>query len=133
MKNTGAPSEQQFEDLMLATYGKRVYLYRIEDAKAAYGLNNRAVKTNARPSDYIVTANGDMFYAEVKSTVSPTHAAFKLRKGQTVAITRQIAAGGKYYVFVHSIHHGKWYKLPFHEFKTVPTWRWHDLEQYRIT
>lgn len=133
MKNTGAPSEQQFEDLMLATYGKRVYCYRIPDAKDAYGLNGHAVITEPRPSDYIVTANGDMFYAEVKSTVSKTHAVFKLRKGQTAAITRQIAAGGKYFVFVHSIHHGKWYKLPFHEFKTVPTWSWNDLAKYRIT
>lgn len=128
--NTGTPSEQKFEDLMLAKYGKETFVYRIDDAKTAYGLNGRAVLTHPRPADFVVTTGGVMFYAEVKSISHKTSGNFKLRPGQRAAATRQVAAGGLYFVFLHRLDQDIWYKISAEYFLIGTHWSWNALRSF---
>ena len=60
-------SEYQFEQLFVP-YGKTAYVQKLTDTKEVSGLNGRPTTAPEQPADYIVTHNGDMFYAEVKGS-----------------------------------------------------------------
>ena len=110
MRNDGTESEKIFKDKMKA-FGKSVFLYRIPDTKEATRGGKR--KTNimrSTPSDFIITWNSVMAYAEVKSTSNPTLFSFSnFRKDQLAAMRMQIAAGGNYWIFIHCLDQNKWY------------------------
>lgn len=112
-KNTGKSSESFFEGIWRAL-GKRAFCYRIADAAEVRGRTGNIGTTRATPSDYIVTSEGQTFYAEVKSTQNPTSFPFSLlKKGQQAAGPQVIAAGGSYFVFVHNLTTDTWYRVPY--------------------
>ena len=132
--NDGSESEKIFKKVLEAAYGKSCYLVKFPDTKMVKGLNRGAILPEC-PADYLVTAAGEMFYAEVKSTIDPI--GFKLtliRKAQKSAMLRQHMANGKYYVFIHSLATDTWYKI---EGKTLLGFakspKWTELEKYLWT
>ncbi len=123
--------------MLLAKYGKQVFLHRITDAAEVRGMNaNKFSFVKKQPSDYILTIKGRMSYAEVKSTVQDRLKRSCLETGQYAACVRQIAAGGHYDVFVHAIQRGMWYQLPGSLFvkspPTIKSWSFNDLSAYAI-
>lgn len=136
-RNTGTGSEKIFEDQLLKHHGTKVYAYRFEDAKETRGLNGgKAVLVSPRPADYVVTINGVMFYAEVKSSTNARNATFKLRPGQKAAMRRQIAAGGEYRIYFHCIPRDEWYCIPANDLldrdRMSFTFQWSNFEPFRI-
>lgn len=138
MKNTGKPSQTQFEDMLRAKHGKLVYIHRMTDAAEVRGLNKGKFSlVKAQPSDYLITINGEMAYAEVKSTVGRRISRSCLEAGQLAACRQQLAAKGRYYVFVHFLGSGLWYRLPGSLFiespPTTKSWTEHDLNTWRFS
>lgn len=131
---SGKGFEKQFEALFLP-YGKLAYLHRFDDTADLRGRNNgMALIAKEQPSDYLVTVDGETAYAEVKSTEDPSR--FKksmIRTGQITAARKQCAAGGKYWVFVHSNVLRQWFKIPA-EFilqSSQASWLWEELWAFR--
>lgn len=138
MKNTGKPSQQQFEDLLHAKYGKLVFIHRITDAAEVRGMNNnKFARVKKQPSDYLLTINGEMQYAEVKSTHGTRISRSCLESGQYAACKQQLAAKGRYDVFVHALRTGRWYRLPGTLFinspPTTKSWSFDDLARYEFS
>lgn len=109
--NNGSESEAAFVEMITRNRGKLVYVFRLTDTKEIMGAMGKGF-TKKNPSDYIVTLNGHMFYAEVKSTQEKVSFKFSsFTKGQIIGMTRQIAAGGKYNIYIHHIPSNTWYLL----------------------
>jgi len=87
VKNTGTDSEDDFELRIKRAYGKRAFIYRVTDSKEVRGRSGKAAFTKAQPSDYIVTIEGKMFYAEVKSSNNKTWVLREDNKWQGVSTT----------------------------------------------
>lgn len=138
MKNTGKPSEALFEASITAL-GKRGYWYRIKDAAAIRGLTGRVgVGMDATPSDYMCVVWGMTFFAEVKSTQHETLFEFGLLKaGQNAHGKRIVAAGGEYWIFIHRLATGDWYKVPMwvvQDFEAGTGRRsmaWNEMERFK--
>lgn len=130
-RNTGKGSEAIFDGIM-ARYGKRCFVYKVTDTASV----KSAVKggfVKAQPSDRIVTLDGHMFYAEIKSTTSHTRIATScLRPSQRNAAVRQRAAGGDYFIFVHALHLNEWFKIPGHLFTEAEqaSFTWDELAEH---
>lgn len=127
-------AEEEFESFFK---GKQQFVFKFHDTKAAMGvMGTRNVKTVEHPSDYIVTDNGSMYYAEVKSTHNKVSLPFaNIQKGQWRAAIRQVAAGGLYFFFVRSEAWKMWYKVPAqvlieHE-KVRSSIKWSELSDYK--
>ena len=115
MKNNGVKSEKIFEDRMEEAYRKNVFVERLPDTKSIKGAIGSGFIAG-RPSDYLVTLRGEMFYAEVKSCSDPVSFPFSnFRKDQWKAMIRQNAAGGKYSVFLHNLLTNEWYRVECQE------------------
>lgn len=113
MKNTGKPSEEEF-DKAWARLGKRAHVFKFVDSAAATGLNGRKTNTGNQPSDRLLTFEGQTIYAEIKSTVDERNFPFSLlRTTQGAYAAGVIAAGGTYDVFVHALAYGRWYRVPY--------------------
>ena len=117
MKNTGKPSEQDFDD-HFTRLGKRAYVHAFTDAAEVNGMNKgrkRITNVKAQPADRLVVLDGEMFFAEVKSSVSvDDRFDFKLlRKTQGAAAAQAIAAGGAYWIYYHHINTGEWFRFPY--------------------
>jgi penicillin-binding protein-related factor A (putative recombinase) len=138
MKNTGKPSEGLFEGHW-QRLGKRAYCYRVADAAEVRGRTGRIGLTRATPSDYIVSTDGETFYAEVKSTQEKTSFPFSLlKKGQKSAAPQIVSAGGGYFVFVHNLTTGTWYRIPWQVIQAVKdlgrsSIPWTELENLKWT
>jgi len=112
-KNTGKPSEILFENALRHVYGKRVFIQEFYDAAYLHGLNKRPVLAPEQPADRLVTANGTMFYAEIKSVLKGTSFPFSMIKSnQLRAAKEQSMAGGLYYFFVHDLAGDRFYMVP---------------------
>jgi penicillin-binding protein-related factor A (putative recombinase) len=135
MRNDGTESEDIF-DRAWFLLGKRAYVYEFEDAKKATGRNRRVVGIKNQPSDRIVTFDGETFYAEVKSTIEERRFPFSLLRATQGAYARMIvAAGGRYDIFLHSLAHDRWYRVPYAVVKAVSeagtkSMTWAELEPY---
>jgi penicillin-binding protein-related factor A (putative recombinase) len=132
-KNTGTPSQSAFENI-IAQLGKRAYIVRFPDAKEIKGRTGASGYTVDAPSDYILTINGLMEYAEVKSTVDPVSFSIsKIRTSQWNAARKQLAAGGDYWFYIHSLELDRWYRVPaqyllFYR-HTKKSHKWSELEE----
>lgn len=114
MKNTGKPSEEEFEAIWKRTYGKQVYLHRFEDSSDLTGRNKKITKSKPQPSDYVLCCQGDWQLAEVKSTWDEKRFSFGLmRKNQGAHAAFVRAAGGEYLVYVHRLATNQWYCIPY--------------------
>lgn len=132
-RNTGKGSEKQFEALLRNAYGKQVHIFRIVDSAEVKGRTGKALDKKM-PSDYIVTAVGRMYYAEVKSTDAATSFSFScIQSGQKKAMIQQRAAGGDYFVFIHRRPTDEWFKLPAPVIldSTKSSITWEELNPYR--
>jgi penicillin-binding protein-related factor A (putative recombinase) len=112
-KNTGKSSEQIFED-RYASHGKRAFVHRITDSAEVRGrTGSKTAWVRAQPSDYLVTFDGKMEYAEVKSSLNKTSFPFgDITKIQMASAKKQRAAGGHYFFYLHSLVHNKWFRVP---------------------
>lgn len=112
-KNTGKPSEEDFEDRW-ARLGKAAHVHRFVDAAEVRGRTGKTGFTRKAPADYLLTHNGRTTYAEVKSTQDDKAFRFSLlRAGQSAAAAMVIAAGGTYEVFVHRLLTNEWFRFPY--------------------
>ena len=112
--NTGKFSEHEFVRKMEAAYGKNVFIHRFLDINEVKGMTGSGFVT-ANPSDYVVTWNGTMFYAEVKSMSIKTSKSFSFShftKAQVAGMKRQLAAGGLYNIYLHILETNQWYMFP---------------------
>lgn len=127
-------SEILFEDLF-THYGKRAYLHKLTDTKEVSGLNGRPTTAPDQPSDYIVTLDGETFFAEVKSSEGATSFPFKnIRPSQYRGARQQLAVGGTYLFYILRTKTGAWFRVPA---KVILEWprksmTWVELEPYRI-
>lgn len=127
-------AEEEFESFF---QGKQKFVFKFHDTRMAMGiLKTKKVKTTEHPSDYIVTDNGLMYYAEVKSTNDKVSLPFgNIQKGQWKAATRQVAAGGLYFFFVRSEAWKTWYKVPaqvlLEHSKVRQSIKWSELSDYK--
>lgn len=120
-KNTGKPSEREFENTLEFIYGKAVHIVEFYDAAYLHGLNKRAVIAPEQPADRLVTANGQTFFAEIKSVLDGTAFPFSIIKtNQLVAAKKQMLSGGLYFFFVHNLATDTFYIVPAAEvFATI--------------
>lgn len=132
-KNTGVDSEKEFELRLKRAYGKKCFIYRVTDSKEVRGRTGKAVSTKAQPSDYIITIEGKMSYAEVKSCQNKTSFPFsQISDVQWASSKRQYMAGGDYYFVIHNLNTNNWYTVPafvFHE-SEKRSMKWDEMEQY---
>jgi hypothetical protein len=113
VKNTGKPSEREFE-AKYGSLGKRAYVHRLPDAAEIFGRVGKIGLTRAMPSDYLVVCDSQTEFAEVKSTQNKTSFPFSVLKDKQVASAHMItAAGGDYFIYIHRLATGDWYKVPF--------------------
>lgn len=120
MKNTGKTSQETWELKTRVRHGKLCFIHRLADASDLTGLNRGLSKkktgfvaTLKLPSDYLVTIDGVMFYAEVKSSQNATSFPFaNFEEGQWQAMRQQRAARGEYWVFIHNLNTDFWYRVP---------------------
>lgn len=109
-------------------WGKQAFVHRLTDTRAARNF------VAAQPSDYLVTVNGETFYAEVKSTQDVKAFHFSNIRKQQMAKSRMIAkAGGLYFFFIKSEHLGQWYCIPAQIVHNHPVKHltWIELEPYK--
>lgn len=121
MRNTGKPSEDVFESRLRGN-GKRCKVIRFEDAADLFARNERKkLNTSSKPADFIVVLNGDTFFAEVKSTTNKARFPFgMIERDQWASAVMITAAGGLYFIFVHSLQLSQWFKIPF---ASIATWK----------
>lgn len=140
-RNDGKSSEELFEDHLTAG-GKTTYWFRPTDTRdligQARGRGMRVAATTAKknPSDYVVTENGEMFYAEAKSCNNATSFPFSnFEANQLGGMRQQIAAGGNYFVFIHNLLTDTWYKVPAAVImatrETKQSIKWTELETFK--
>ncbi len=134
-KSKWRQAEHDFED-SFDRYGKQAWCFRLSDTAAAKAIAGNKAFTVAQPSDYIVVVNGQVIFAEVKSTVDKTTFHFSnLRKTQVAASRRITAAGGTYLFFVKSEELEQWYAIPAAVVHTTlrekKSMTWLELEPYQ--
>lgn len=137
MKNDGKKSEELFA-AAIAKVGKTAYLERLYDTTS---ISKKGQKVKfylpTRPSDWILTLQGHMAYTEIKSTSHKTGFQFSaLTIGQKAAITRQFAAKGNYWIFIHRLETNQWYWIHGSTVLAVQnsgkqSMKWIELEPYK--
>lgn len=82
------------------------------------GLNKgRKVGTFPLPADYIVGRDGELFYAEVKSTTDPSRFKYtNIQPGQRQAASISAKIGTPYWFFIHNLSKDEWFTLSGKEF-----------------
>lgn len=139
-RNDGSYSEKEFERIMeqrMKDAPKRLFVHRMTDTKSIKQIAGQKSFAKAAPSDYLVTLDGVMFYAEVKSTSEATSFKFScFTPSQNLAMVKQVAAGGEYNVYVHHLPTDTWYEIPAYNivvwkqngFKSI---KWDELEVFK--
>lgn len=119
MRNDGKETEKAFLARMNAVPG--TVIERFWDQSDLRGLNKgKAVADFAKPSDFLVTQHGVIFYAECKSVMSATSFPFaNIEKGQCSAALRQAAVGGDYRFHLFSFGLGQWFVMTAKVFADV--------------
>ena len=109
MTNDGKDAERAF--LARIKRSPETVVERFWDQSDLRGINKgRAVADFAKPSDFLVTQDGNIHYAEVKSVQSATSFPFaNLEAGQRSAALRQAAVGGDYRFYLFSYGLGEWF------------------------
>ena len=110
-RNDGKDAEAGFLSIMTRL---GAVVERFWDQADLRGRNGgRPVGDFPKPSDFLVTLNGLLHYAEVKSTVSTTSFSFhSIQKGQSSAALRQARVHGPYNFYIYSFHLAQWFLMP---------------------
>lgn len=110
-RNDGMTSEAIF-DAHWKRLGKKACVYSFVDTRKLRGAGGKGF-ANARPSDRIVAFDGEIFYAEVKSTENKTSFPYANIEPMQLGWARRITlAGGKYFFFIHALKLDQWFKVP---------------------
>lgn len=98
-----------------------VVVERFWDQSDLRGRNGgRAVGDYPKPSDFLVTQNSQIEYAEVKSVQSATSFPFSnIERGQRSAALRQAMVGGPYQFYIFSFGLGAWFKMPAKQYSEL--------------
>ena len=109
MRNDGKKAEEFFEQYWDTKPGADCE--RVTDSRALRGLNGgRAVGDFPKPSDYLVTDEGLLHYAEVKSTEKSTVFPFScIRPEQRAKALTMASIGGPYLFYIYSFGLSKWF------------------------
>jgi penicillin-binding protein-related factor A (putative recombinase) len=132
-KNTGKDSEDIFVQ-RIESLGKKAHLYRITDTFEA-SRGKVKVQVKSTPADYILCYNGVMAFAEVKSITGGTSFPFsKFTTSQNVAMRKQIAALGNYWIYIHKKDTDEWFKIDAYDVQEIRNEResikWEDLRKF---
>ena len=129
--------EKAFVD-SFSRFGKSAAVFRLPDTAMVKATAGPKAFLPDQPSDYVVVLDGDMFFAEVKSTQDAEAFHFSnLRKGQVNASRRAVSAGGKYLIFIYSFALSQWFCVPaqiIHHTSLVlkkKHLKWSELEPYQ--
>jgi penicillin-binding protein-related factor A (putative recombinase) len=87
---------------------------RFWDAADLRGRNGgRHVGDFPKPSDFLVTEDGLIHYAEVKSTQNAKRFPFSnIEKGQRSSALKQVSVGGAYWFYIFTFGLGEWFLMP---------------------
>lgn len=135
--NTGKSAEKEFE-ARIASFGKRAYLHRFDDASSFFALAGKAGNVASQPSDYLLILDGRSEFCEVKSTANPTSFPFSMLRPTQLGRARQItAAGGTYTIYVKSISSGGWFVVPFNDLAVMQkagksSAKWAELQPWNL-
>ena len=138
MKNDGSKSEKIFEDKIKANYGRKAFLHRLIDTKAIKGRMKGAGFSAAAPSDYVLTVNGFMVYAEVKSCSDPVSFSFsQFTASQNATMVQQHAANGRYEVYIHNLLLDEWFTIDAvdvleRKAKGIKSMKWTEMMRWMI-
>jgi penicillin-binding protein-related factor A (putative recombinase) len=114
-------------------YGKRAWVHRFSDTAQAIGMNGKDTIAPSQPSDFLVTLEGQTFFAEVKHSTEPVSFSHsKIRKQQMNCARMCVPAGGAYFFFIYAAALKKWFCVPAHVITTSATksTKWADITQY---
>ena len=131
---TWKEAERRFVD-SFDKLGKRAFVFRFQDTATAKALNGRGAFTTAQPSDFLVVSEGQMFFAEVKSSQDKTSFHFNnIQARQIAAARRVVAAGGNYLFFIMNRVTERWYAVPALVIHQHPRkhMTWVELEDYTV-
>lgn len=103
------------------------------DATKRSGFSHGIVPMGKNPSDFVITDNGETFYAEVKHTENPQGVTRALFEKQRVFRDRILMAQGDYRYFVYSNNVHQWYCIPGEVIRDNPNSKWKELGKYMIT
>lgn len=129
--SSGKSSEAEFEEIC-SRFGKAVNVFRFTDTFDVRRLTKTAMKS-AQPADFLVTARGVTFFAEIKETSKDRFSLAMFTPKQIATATQVAAAGGLYYAFVRELATNKWFKIPLIDLLDQETKTFHfcNLEKYR--
>ncbi|AJD82940.1 holliday junction-specific endonuclease [Achromobacter phage JWF] len=132
-RSKGKISEDYFESWW-KPHGKRVHVQRFTDTLFVMGQQqDRLARKDAQPADYLVSAYGKMFYAEVKESENATSFSFgNITKNQMACARQTLAAGGRYYFFINHIVTNLWHVVDAEAFirmidNDMKSVKWHDI------
>jgi hypothetical protein len=130
MKKNGKRAEDAFEEI-ISRFKKKGYLHRLLDPSDLYGLNdNKLVRTDEKPADYVMVLDGWCCFVEVKATANPKGFPLaNVRRPQWSHGVRVGGAGGHYCFLIFRETAGLWYLVPMpalSDLKGVVPWS--DLE-----
>ena len=129
MSKESDDAEKEF----LAALPARSFAHRLVDTKAARNL------VNDQPSDYIVTSEGRMWYAEVKLCNDKVSFPFgNIRMGQKKAMSLQLRAKGEFFFHIKNGLTGRWYHIPAQLVLDTLTegrksLKWSEIDDYRYS
>lgn len=93
---------------------KHSFCFEFHDARIAKGTGgSNRIFTTSHPADYVVVDDGNMFYAEVKSSQELISFPFSnIKKSQWSAARRTESAKGDYFFFLKNENTQSWYRVP---------------------
>lgn len=127
--------EQAFWD-HCRSFGKACFIHRFEDNAEINGKNFHNIRqgrliSNEQPADFLVTLDGQTFFAEIKGTINAKGISTGLFKDvQLNTAQKQEAAGGVYWFFIFSHTMQKWYRLKREDVTCAR--KWTELSPYIV-
>lgn len=109
-------SGKDFEDVVVArwkAFGKRGYIYRLEDASDLHGLNDRVINTTPKPADFVAVFEGWMGYVEAKDCTNTIGFPMSnIKRNQFQAAVLTTAAQGNYRFVIRNKTDSRVYFVP---------------------
>lgn len=131
-RNDGSAAEKAFK-AWVNNHGKRGYIYEFPDTKKIKGMLGKKGITLAQPADNLVCVDGELFFAEVKSTEHKTRFnKSHIRPEQWKTAVMVTAAGGPYFFFIRRETDQQWFRVPARYLveNNRPSWTWEELTPF---
>lgn len=112
--------------------GKEAMCVRFQDTGDTFQGRGKGVVLKKNPSDFIINLKGgEIFYAEVKSTIDPRGVKSSLFSEQKMRRDRILALGCRYVYFIYSQKTETWYEVPAQIIQKAPNMKWEDMETFK--